>query len=41
MTVIVLLAFAVALLCEAALAAGLIWSILLPERRIWPPQHIS
>lgn len=36
---ITLLAFA--LICETAIAAALIWSILFPERRIWPPQKVT
>jgi protein-S-isoprenylcysteine O-methyltransferase Ste14 len=41
MTGIVSAATALALFCAAFLCAGLIWSILFPERRIWPPERVT
>lgn len=34
-------ALTVALFCEAALIAMLLWSILVPTRRLWPPQRVN
>lgn len=34
-------ALTVALVCEAVLLAMLLWSILVPARRLWPPQRVS
>lgn len=31
----------VALFCEVALIAMLVWSILVPHRRLWPPKQVS
>lgn len=30
-----------ALVCEAVLGAMLLWSILVPDRRLWPPRRVS
>ena len=30
-----------ALICEAALIAMLVWSIMIPDRRLWPPQRVT
>ena len=35
------IALTVALLCEVALIVMLIWSILFPKRRLWPPQRVN
>jgi protein-S-isoprenylcysteine O-methyltransferase Ste14 len=34
-------ALTVALFCEAALIAVLVWSILMPDRRLWPPRQVN
>lgn len=34
-------AFIAALLCEAGMIAGLIWSIRRPDLRIWPPHRVT
>ena len=34
-------ALTVALVCEAVLLAMLLWSILVPARRLWPPQRVN
>lgn len=34
-------ALIIALVCEAALIAVLVWSIFFPSRRLWPPQRVS
>ncbi|KQI69190.1 hypothetical protein AN189_06390 [Loktanella sp. 3ANDIMAR09] len=34
-------ALIVALVCEVALIVMLIWSILFPKRRLWPPQRVN
>jgi hypothetical protein len=31
----------IALFCETALIAMLVWSIFAPDRRLWPPRHVS
>lgn len=41
MTGIVPIALAIALVCEVALGAMLVWSILFPTRRLWPPKRVS
>ena len=41
MTGIVPATLTVALLCEAALGAALVWSILFPDRRVWPPDRVT
>jgi protein-S-isoprenylcysteine O-methyltransferase Ste14 len=38
---IVAAALTVALLCKATLGAALIWSILVPDRRLWPPDRVT
>lgn len=34
-------ALTVALVCETVLIAMLLWSILVPSRRLWPPQRVN
>jgi hypothetical protein len=31
----------IALFCEAALIAMLVWSIFVPDHRLWPPRQVS
>lgn len=41
MSDIVPLTLVIALFCEAALIAMLVWSIFVPDRRLWPPRQVS
>ncbi len=41
MSDIVPLTLIIALFCEAALIAMLVWSIFVPDRRLWPPRQVS
>ncbi|MCB5200048.1 hypothetical protein LGQ03_12430, partial [Loktanella sp. TSTF-M6] len=41
MSNIVALTLIIGLFCEAALIAILVWSIFVPDRRLWPPRQVS
>lgn len=41
MSDIVPLTLVIALFCEAALIVMLVWSIFVPDRRLWPPRQVS